>query len=315
LIQAIIALVFWSKHEKPLRMPEISVLCLNKNNLPTLRLAMSSILAQQDVDLEVVVADGGSTDGSIEYLQGLERVRLLDGVDTSRDEGVLRAVRAARGKYIAFMTSTDGYVSTTWLRTAIDHLEKDGQASLVWGASIAMNSSGQLVGRFYPKQFITRKWIAQKQDVFPLWMIEKGTRLSYFSELSYVVHADIYKRLIEPDINAPLLSQIDPILRFHFEFLRQGYLPLNLPSLVYFGRAHEGQSQFSSKMAQWLSAYNQERKDHLRALFSGARIHIWRDAEGREIGRMNRLEAVARYAFGIVFHSRLAYSIRKRMGL
>jgi glycosyltransferase involved in cell wall biosynthesis len=296
-------------------MPEISVLCLNRNNLGTLRAALTSILAQQDVDLEVVVADGGSTDGSIEYLQGFQRVRLLDGVDTSRAEGVLRAVRAARGKYIAFMTSTDGYVSTTWLRTAIDHLEKDHQASLVWGASIAMNTSGQLVGRFYPKKFITRKWIAQKQDVFPLWMIEKGTRLSYFSELSYVVRADIYKRLIEPDAKVPLLVELDPILRFHLEFIRQGYLPLFLPSLVYFGRAHEGQAQFSPIMAQWLTAYNQERKDHLRALFSGARTHVWRDGDGRELGRMSWLEAIVRYAFNSVFHSRLAYSIRKRIGL
>ncbi len=296
-------------------MPQVSVLCLNKNNLETLRRSMSSILAQEGVDLEVVVADGGSSDGSLQYLLSLDHVRVLDGVDRSRDEGVLRAARGANGKYIAFMTSTDGYVSTSWLKTAVDYLERNADAGLVWGASISMDTQGQLVGRFYPKQFITRKWIAQRKDVFPLWMSEHDVRLSYFSELSYVVRADLYKKLIEPDPACPTLASIDPILRFHFEFIRQGYLPVFLPSLVYFGRSHEGQGQFSPVMKEWLARYNRERRDHLHALFSGARTHVWRDGEGREIGRLGRGEAFARYLYARIFHSRLASSIRKRLGL
>lgn len=296
-------------------MPMLSVLCLNRNHMQTLPVAMNSVLTQQDIELEIVVADGGSTDGSREYLQNLPRTRLLEGEDKSRDEGVLRSVRAARGKYIAFTTSTDGYVSPTWLSTAVNYLEQDPEAGLVWGASITMDVEGQLVARFFPKQYARRKSVPQKRSVFALWMCEQDLRSSYFSELSYVVRADIYKKLIEVDPAAPGLAEIDPVLRFHFEFLRQGYLPAYLPALANFGRAHEGRHQFSPIMKVWMAAYNQSRKEHLRDLLSGRKDHVWRDGAGREIGTMRRSSLMMAYALGKLLPPRAAHRIRQWFGL
>ena len=179
--------------------PLVTVICINKNNDSSLEQSIRSVLSQTVENMEFIMADGGSTDGSLSIIRKYPRIRLLDGVDASRADGVLRAVRAARGKYIAFMTSTDGYVSQTWLKTATDYLEKDHEASLVWGAAISMDVDGQLVSRFYPKEFVRKKKMAQKMGWFQLWMVEGGTRLSYLPELSYCVKADIYKRLIEPD--------------------------------------------------------------------------------------------------------------------
>jgi glycosyltransferase involved in cell wall biosynthesis len=298
-----------------LERPLVSVVCINKNNCSTLEETIRSVLAQTVEDMEFVIADGGSSDGSLEIIARYPQIRLLDGVDTSRDDGILRAVRAARGKYIAFMTSTDGYVSQTWLKTATDYLEKDHEASLVWGAAISMDTDGNLVSRFYPKEFVHKKKIAQKKLWFQRWMVESGTRLSYLPELSYCVNANVFKRLIEPDPTCPELASIDPILRFHFEFIRQGYLPVYLPALVYFGRTHAGQSQFSKLMDDWLTRYNVTRRKHVVQVLLGRRVHIWRDREGREITRMRQADAIGRYVWTFVLESRLVHSFRKRFGL
>ena len=295
--------------------PLVSVVCINKNNIATLEQSIRSVLSQTVKNFEFIIADGGSTDGSIDFIRKFPEINLLDGVDTSRADGVLRAVRAARGKYIAFMTSTDGYVSQTWLETATAYLEQDQEAGLVWGAAISMDTRGQLVSRFFPKEFVQRKAVAQKQAWFPLWMVEHDTRLSYIPELSYCVEADLYKRLIEPHPECPELATIDPILRFHFEFIRQGYLPVYLPSLVYFGRHHEGQAQFSKSMNDWLARYNRERKAYVTSLLTGRRVHVWRERAGQEVGRMGHAAAIWQFAYGTIAHSKLAKSLKKRLGM
>jgi glycosyltransferase involved in cell wall biosynthesis len=295
--------------------PLVSVVCINKNNRSTLEQTIRSVLAQTVEEMEFLIADGGSTDGSLEIIAQYPQIRLLDGVDTSRCDGVMRAVRAARGKYIAFMTSTDGYVSQTWLKTATDYLETDHEASLVWGAAISMDAHGNLVSRFYPKEFIRRRKMAQKKNWFQRWMVENGTRLSYLPELSYCVCADVYQRLIEPNPNYPELVSLDPILRFHFEFIRQGYLPVYLPALAYFGRTHSGQAQFSKIMDDWVKRYNRARREHVAQVLLGRRVHVWRDRKGRELARMGQFEAIARYISTSVVESRLAHSLYNRVGL
>jgi len=295
--------------------PLVSVVCINKNNRSTLEQTIRSVLAQTVEEMEFLIADGGSTDGSLEIIAQYPQIRLLDGVDTSRADGVMRAVRAARGKYIAFMTSTDGYVSQTWLKTATDYLETDHEASLVWGAAISMDAQGNLVSRFYPKEFIRRRKMAQKKNWFQRWMVENGTRLSYLPELSYCVCSDVYQRLIEPNPNYPELVSLDPILRFHFEFIRQGYLPVYLPALAYFGRTHSGQAQFSKIMDDWVKRYNRARREHVAQVLLGRRVHVWRDRKGRELARMGQFEAIARYISTSVVESRLAHSLYNRVGL
>ncbi|WP_162901497.1 glycosyltransferase [Breoghania sp. L-A4] len=304
-----------SKDSSAAARPMLSVVCINKNNEDTIEQAIRSVLSQTVENMEFVMADGGSTDSSLDIIGKYPEIRLVDGVDTSRGDGVLRAVRAARGKYIAFMTSTDGYLGPNWLQTAVDHLESDPEASLVWGAAISMDTKGQLVPRFFPKAFPAHRKVAQKKDWFPIWMVDSGVRLSYFPELSYVVRADIYQRLIEPDPACPELENIDPILRFHFEFNRNGYLPVYMPSLAYFGRTHDNQGQFSDAAPGWIANYDRARKKHVARLLSGETTHVWRDGNGREIGRMDAGAAKRAFFFGRILHSRLLRSVRKRIGL
>ena len=47
------------------------------NAMPYLPCALDSVFGQRDVELEVVVVDDGSTDGSSAYLQALSDPRLV----------------------------------------------------------------------------------------------------------------------------------------------------------------------------------------------------------------------------------------------
>lgn len=55
---------------------------------------------------EIVVADGGSTDGTLDYLRGAG-VELLEGPDASLYQGLNKALEAARGDYVVWLNSDD----------------------------------------------------------------------------------------------------------------------------------------------------------------------------------------------------------------
>jgi hypothetical protein len=90
-------------------MPEVSVVIPTFNRAHTLGASVESVLAETGVDLEVVVVDDGSTDGTGALLAGMPdpRVHVVlrphAGIAAARNAGVA----AARGAVIAFHDSDD----------------------------------------------------------------------------------------------------------------------------------------------------------------------------------------------------------------
>jgi glycosyltransferase involved in cell wall biosynthesis len=93
-------------------MSKVSVIIPTYNRLPMLKEAVESVLAQEFEDLELVVVDDGSTDGTAEEISRYGgRVKLLRraenrGVSAARNKGILHS----RGKYVAFLDSDDLWV-------------------------------------------------------------------------------------------------------------------------------------------------------------------------------------------------------------
>src|SRR3990167_5685966 len=87
-------------------------------------------------DLEVIVVDNGSVDGSVEYLKEKyraysERLKVvaLDknyGPSYARNEGV----RVAEGKYIGFLDN-DTEVEKNWAEAAVAEFEKDAKVGII----------------------------------------------------------------------------------------------------------------------------------------------------------------------------------------
>jgi glycosyltransferase involved in cell wall biosynthesis len=84
--------------------PEITIVMPARNEAPTIRAAIDSVLRQQgDTTLEVIVAEGGSDDGTRAVLEGIacadRRVRIVDNPDGITARGLNLALDAARGNY------------------------------------------------------------------------------------------------------------------------------------------------------------------------------------------------------------------------
>lgn len=133
--------------------PLVSVVIPAYNAESTVEAAVRSALAQ-DVDVEVVVVDDGSTDGTPEVLAGIEGIvsdRIPNGGAAAARN---RALELASGEIVAFLDADDEWSAgrlTTPLGALCQRPEVDGILTdhAVWdGASILGTGAEQNAARF-----------------------------------------------------------------------------------------------------------------------------------------------------------------------
>jgi glycosyltransferase involved in cell wall biosynthesis len=131
----------------PTPTPEISVVIPTHNRSGLLRLALRSVLWQQDVDFEVIVVDDGSTDDTSEVVTSLgdPRIRLIrnddsQGVSAARNRGIAEA----RGQWIAFLDDDDLWAPDK-LASQLEAARSTGRTWVYVGA-VNVSSSPRVVG-------------------------------------------------------------------------------------------------------------------------------------------------------------------------
>ena len=120
--------------------PSVSVLVPTFNRRDLVSACLRSALGQSMGDLEVIVVDGASTDGTWEVCESFarrdSRVRAYrDPVNLGPVPGWWRCVEEARGRYATFLWSDD-LLLPDFLRTTIDALEAPDVALAFTAAEI-----------------------------------------------------------------------------------------------------------------------------------------------------------------------------------
>lgn len=137
--------------------PVLSVIIPAFNVQKYLRPCLSSILACDYQDLEIIVVDNGSTDGTRDFLKKLARktpkVRPVFlsknfGPAKARNEGVKKAL----GKYLSFLDS-DTVVDKNWAGAALNHFSRYPKEACLQSKLLLYNTknfdyAGEYLGLF-----------------------------------------------------------------------------------------------------------------------------------------------------------------------
>ncbi len=141
------------------QMSKVSVIVPAFNKAEYTRRTIESVLAQTYPDIEIIVVDDGSTDGTAALLAGYGRrinyiLKANGGACSARNEGI----RRARGEYVAFLDCDDLYC-TDKVQRCVDHLERNPGFGFVYTAVYFIDEADKTVGLYdHPKS--REGWIA-----------------------------------------------------------------------------------------------------------------------------------------------------------
>lgn len=135
---------------------KLSIITINFNNLSGLKRTVDSVITQAWKDFEYIIIDGGSTDGSAEYIMGMKehftyRVSEPDkGIFSALNKGIL----VAKGQYLLFLNSGDWLLDETVLSKVCG---KDLVNDIYYGNVIIINQDNQKKISF--KNLLSGDWL------------------------------------------------------------------------------------------------------------------------------------------------------------
>lgn len=105
-------------------MTKLSIITINYNNLEGLKKTVSSVINQTCGDFEYVVIDGGSTDGSVAFIesQSAKINQLISEPDKGIYNAMNKGIKIATGEYLLFLNSGDHFFNDEVLKKNIQHL-------------------------------------------------------------------------------------------------------------------------------------------------------------------------------------------------
>ena len=97
--------------------PFISIITPTLNDKRKLKKLIANLEKQTFRDFEHIIADGGSTDGTVEYLKSIKKVdKILVSRDLSMYRGINNALRFCKGKMIGYINSDDLFADREYLK-------------------------------------------------------------------------------------------------------------------------------------------------------------------------------------------------------
>lgn len=94
--------------------PLISVVIPSFNQGNFIRQTIDSILEQSHQEVEIIVIDGGSTDGTLEVLQSYgNRIFWVSEKDRGQTHAINKGIAMTKGEIVAYLNSDDYYLDNT----------------------------------------------------------------------------------------------------------------------------------------------------------------------------------------------------------
>lgn len=134
--------------------PKVSAFIAVYQQVDFIREAIDSVLIQDYPNLEIIIGDDGSTDGTQEILKDYQQKypTLIKLILSKENTGITancnRIFKECTGKYIAFLAGDDIWLPGK-IRTQVDYMENHPECSICYhNLEVFDNDSGSKIGNF-----------------------------------------------------------------------------------------------------------------------------------------------------------------------
>lgn len=135
-------------------LPRLSIITPSFNQAQFLEETLRSVLSQEYADLEYIVIDGGSTDGSAEIIQRYAAALAywVSEPDEGQSDAINKGLQRATGEIVAWINSDDTYLPNA-LQEQVGYLCKHPGVDVVYGDCVYTEADGRPVQTAYGRPF------------------------------------------------------------------------------------------------------------------------------------------------------------------
>lgn len=171
-------------------MQKISVITVVFNDIKNIEKTIKNVLKQTYGDIEYIVVDGASTDGTVEIIKKYdERIKWISEKDRGIYDAMMKGVYMATGEWILFHNSGDFFYSPTSIEDVIKQYDQDNGEDFLIGNSIFFNNWGY---RNAKPSILEISYFEEFPVQHPSTFIRRKTQLKYPFNLEYKNSADYY---------------------------------------------------------------------------------------------------------------------------
>ncbi len=229
---------------------KISIITITYNSAATLQHALDSVLSQTYPDIEHVLVDGASKDGTRELIEKYARehanVRWVSEKDGGIYNAINKGIRMATGDIIGFLHSDDQLYSADSIEQVAEAFESS-HADVVYG-DLQYCKDGRVVRRWKSNAFSPRSlkfgWMPPHPTVY--------------------VRREVYQQVGEYDEWFSIAADYDMMLRIFKTGYKTHYIPSVLVSMETGGASNRSTRARLSKTQEDCIAL---RKNHVGAGF------------------------------------------------
>ena len=133
--------------------PLVTIVTPSFNQAKYLEETIQSVLAQDYPNIQYIIIDGGSTDGSVEIIRKYQDQLAfwVSEKDQGQTDAINKGFARAKGEILAWLNSDDTYLPNA-ISEAVEFLRTHPEIGLVYGDTNFIDAVGQIIGRFNAQQ-------------------------------------------------------------------------------------------------------------------------------------------------------------------
>ena len=137
--------------------PLVSIVIVNWNGLQDTKLCLKHTAEQSYSNIEIVVVDNGSTDGSLEYLREYKTIKLVENhKNLGFSGGHIAGYKVSNGEYVLLLNN-DAIMDSNYVKKAVKTMQADKSIGALGGRAYLWDEQNKLfdtTNEFYSYQTI-----------------------------------------------------------------------------------------------------------------------------------------------------------------
>lgn len=191
----------------------ISIITIAFNSSEFIEAAIKSVVSQAGVELEYIIVDGGSTDGSLEiikrYAEEYSNVIYISEPDNGIYDAINKGIRMASGDVIGMLHSDDFMAGNDVLAHVLERFEKGGVDSVYGDLLYVSGDLNKVIRNWQSGKFVQSElkygWMPPHPSFFVKKSVYEMTKLDngeyYDSSFKIAADYDFMTRVLGPRYN------------------------------------------------------------------------------------------------------------------